>query len=226
MAGDCHKQKDNDGDVSWVPPFADIKCTLCVSCLESLLSPDIHWSCLTSGLQTGPAPVSHISVTLSAPHSLPFLSINVWILTLHAGAEWNMHFAHHLAPISGPYPGGWVLDQLYNPPQLCKGLLFQAANPAFISKLSGASPQFPWCVFIGPHFKSIDPPPNLSWVWACISSALCSCSFEHWACIISMQPSAWCLSCMLWQSCSLTLGFFLERHMGYELSHSVLKNEF
>ena len=59
-------------------------------------------------------------------------------------------------------------DRSYDPPlQLHKGPLFQAANTVFISKFSGASPQFPWRVFIGPHFKSNDPPKkNLGWVRA------------------------------------------------------------
>ena len=56
----------------------------------------------------------------------------------------------------------WGSDRSYvPPPQLHKGPLFQAANTAFISKFSRVSPQFPWRVFIGPHFKSNDPTPKI-----------------------------------------------------------------
>ena len=59
--------------------------------------------------------------------------------------------------IGRPVPRGGV-GPVVRPPQLHKGPLFQATNTAFISKFSGPSPQFPWSVLIGPHFKSNDPP--------------------------------------------------------------------
>ena len=63
------------------------------------------------------------------------------------------------APTQARTQGGGS-DRSYDPPQLHKGPLFQAANTVYISKFSGISPEFTWPVIIGPHFKSNDPPPK------------------------------------------------------------------
>ena len=80
-------------------------------------------------------------------------STKTWYAARSSGPSENLSAQFQARTQGG---GGPVV----RPPQLHKGPFFQAANTAFTSKFSGTSPQFPWRVFIGPHFKSNDPSPQ------------------------------------------------------------------
>ena len=97
---------------------------------------------------------------ISLDSQVQLLAVSV---TVCVNIECNFYGASQAYTLHiGPYPEGGGRTGRTTPPQLGKGPLFQAANTAFTSKLSGGSPQFLWRVFIGPRFKSNDPTPSRS----------------------------------------------------------------